>query len=71
MAAQFVTVARDVGGGLGFDHGADFGFFFDRKDAADYYNRFVELWKNADTELQPGVKEVRGRLARLAQEPGT
>jgi len=43
----------------------------DRKNAADYYNRFVELWKNADTELQPGVKEVRGRLARLAQEPGT
>jgi tetratricopeptide (TPR) repeat protein/tRNA A-37 threonylcarbamoyl transferase component Bud32 len=43
----------------------------DRKAAADYYNRFVELWKNADAELQPGVKEVRGRLARLAQEPGT
>jgi eukaryotic-like serine/threonine-protein kinase len=43
----------------------------DRKKAADYYNRFVELWKNADPELQAGVKEVRGRLARLAQEPGT
>jgi tetratricopeptide (TPR) repeat protein/tRNA A-37 threonylcarbamoyl transferase component Bud32 len=43
----------------------------DRKKAAAYYNQFVELWKNADAELQPGVKEVRGRLARLAQEPGT
>jgi eukaryotic-like serine/threonine-protein kinase len=43
----------------------------DRKRAAEYYGRFVELWKDADPELQPGVKEVRGRLARLAQEPGT
>jgi hypothetical protein len=30
----------------------------------------VDLWSDADAELQPGVKEVRGRLARLAQEPG-
>jgi tetratricopeptide (TPR) repeat protein/tRNA A-37 threonylcarbamoyl transferase component Bud32 len=43
----------------------------DRKHAAEYYGRFVELWKDADAELQPGVHEVRGRLARLAQEPGT
>jgi tetratricopeptide (TPR) repeat protein len=43
----------------------------DRKKAADYYGRFVELWKDADPELQPGVKEVRARLARLAQEPET
>jgi tetratricopeptide (TPR) repeat protein len=43
----------------------------DRKKAADYYNRFVNLWKNADPELQAGVKEVRARLGRLAQEPGT
>jgi tetratricopeptide (TPR) repeat protein len=43
----------------------------DRRRAAEYYGRFVELWKGADPELQPGVKEVRGRLARLAQEPGT
>ena len=27
--------------------------------------RFVELWKNADPELQPAVKEVRARLAKL------
>jgi tetratricopeptide (TPR) repeat protein len=43
----------------------------DRKRAADYYGRFVELWKDADPELQPTVREVRGRLAHLAQEPGT
>jgi eukaryotic-like serine/threonine-protein kinase len=42
----------------------------DRKKAADYYGKFVDLWKDADPELQPGVTEVRQRLARLAQEPG-
>jgi tetratricopeptide (TPR) repeat protein len=42
----------------------------DRKRAREYYERFVTLWKDADPELQPGVKEVRGRLAKLAQEPG-
>ena len=41
----------------------------DRDKAADYYGRFVELWKDADPELQPGVREVRQRIARLAQEP--
>jgi tetratricopeptide (TPR) repeat protein len=42
----------------------------DRRKAADYYNRFVDLWKHADPELQPAVREVRGRLAQLAREPG-
>jgi tetratricopeptide (TPR) repeat protein len=42
----------------------------DRGKAANYYGRFVDLWKDADPELQPGVREVRQRLARLAQEPG-
>ncbi|HET9038766.1 MAG TPA: protein kinase [Gemmatimonadales bacterium] len=40
----------------------------DRAKAADRYRRFVELWKDADPELQPGVREVRARLARLATE---
>ena len=40
----------------------------DRAKASDRYRRFVELWKNADPELQPGVREVRARLARLATE---
>jgi hypothetical protein len=43
----------------------------DRKKATEYYSKFVEVWKDADPELQPGVKEIRGRMARLAQEPGT
>jgi len=43
----------------------------DRAKAADRYRRFVDLWKNADPELQPGVREVRARLARLSTEPGT
>ena len=36
-----------------------------RENAAKYYEQFVELWKNADPELQPAVKEVRARLAKL------
>jgi eukaryotic-like serine/threonine-protein kinase len=42
----------------------------DRRTAARYYERFVELWKDADPELQPVVREVRARIAQLAQEPG-
>jgi tetratricopeptide (TPR) repeat protein len=41
----------------------------DRAKAAEYYNRFVDLWKDAEADLQPAVREVRQRLARLAQEP--
>ena len=32
--------------------------------AAEHYGAFVELWKDADPELQPAVAEVRRRLAR-------
>ncbi len=37
-----------------------------RQDAARYYARFVELWRNADPELQPVVRDVRAKLSRLA-----
>jgi tetratricopeptide (TPR) repeat protein len=37
-----------------------------RQRAASYYAKFIELWKNADPELQPKVAEVRKRLARLS-----
>ncbi|MBI3981446.1 MAG: protein kinase, partial [Gemmatimonadetes bacterium] len=40
----------------------------DRERALDYYARFVDLWKDADPELQPVVNEVRGRMARLVGE---
>jgi tRNA A-37 threonylcarbamoyl transferase component Bud32/tetratricopeptide (TPR) repeat protein/TolB-like protein len=37
----------------------------DARDAATYFTKFIDLWKNADPELQPKVAEVRQRLARL------
>lgn len=33
----------------------------DCAEALDYYNRFVELWKDADAELQPDVQECAGQ----------
>ncbi|MEE8115797.1 MAG: protein kinase, partial [Gemmatimonadales bacterium] len=40
----------------------------DTEAAVDYYNQFVQLWQNADAELQPQVEDVRGRIARLVGE---
>ena len=40
----------------------------DRAKAIHYYSKFLELWKNADPELQPVVRDVRVRLARLVGE---
>jgi tetratricopeptide (TPR) repeat protein len=40
----------------------------DKAKALDYYTRFVTLWKDADPVLQPTVREVRGRMAKLAGE---
>ena len=36
--------------------------------ARDYYGRFLDLWKSADTELQPVVRDVKQRLVRLTAE---
>ncbi|HEX9754366.1 MAG TPA: protein kinase [Gemmatimonadales bacterium] len=41
----------------------------DRAKAVEYYGRFVDLWKDADPELQPRVQEVRRRIVELAGEP--
>jgi tetratricopeptide (TPR) repeat protein len=38
----------------------------DRQNAAAHYAKFIQLWKNADPELQPKVAEVKRRLARLS-----
>jgi tetratricopeptide (TPR) repeat protein len=38
--------------------------------ARDYYGRLVDLWRNADTELQPIVRDVKQRLAGLIRERG-
>jgi tetratricopeptide (TPR) repeat protein len=42
----------------------------DRQMALGYYLKFVDLWKNADPELQPKVTEVRQRIARLKDAEG-
>src|SRR5205814_4223274 len=36
--------------------------------ARDYYGRFVDLWKNADPERQPMVRDVKQRLVKLTAE---
>ena len=40
----------------------------DRENAVAHYNEFVEMWKDADPELQPQVADVRERIARLVGE---
>ena len=40
----------------------------DRAKAREYYGRFTELWKDADQELQPVVRDLRARSARLAPD---
>ncbi len=37
----------------------------DRGGAARYYEKFVNLWKNADPDLQPQVADVKRRLSDL------
>jgi tetratricopeptide (TPR) repeat protein len=37
----------------------------DRRQAREYYQRFADLWKNADIEFQPMVREARAKAARL------
>ena len=34
--------------------------------AVENYGKFAELWKNAEPELQPQVKAVRDKIAKLA-----
>ena len=42
----------------------------DKTKALEYYGKFVDLWKDADPELQPRVAEIRKRIGQLAGEPG-
>jgi tetratricopeptide (TPR) repeat protein len=36
--------------------------------AAEHYQQFVDLWKDADPELQPKVREARARLDALRKK---
>jgi hypothetical protein len=38
--------------------------------AAEYYGRFVELWAEADEELQPRVRAAQARLEGILRERG-
>lgn len=40
----------------------------DTARAVEYYDRLIELWRDADPELQPIVEQVRGRVAALVGE---
>jgi tetratricopeptide (TPR) repeat protein len=40
----------------------------DRAQALEYYGRLIEMWQNADSQLQPIVRDVRARVARLSAE---
>jgi tetratricopeptide (TPR) repeat protein len=40
----------------------------DRAKAREYYEKLVALWKDADPELQPIVKDAKERVARLSGE---
>jgi tetratricopeptide (TPR) repeat protein len=40
----------------------------DKAKALEYYGRFAEVWKNADAVLQPQVREVKSRMAKLVGE---
>lgn len=42
----------------------------DTKRAIQRYGDFVELWKNADAELQPKVTQVRERITALLRKTG-
>lgn len=41
-----------------------------RAKAIQYYGEFVALWKDADPDQQPRVREMRARIARLQGESG-
>jgi tetratricopeptide (TPR) repeat protein len=40
-----------------------------REQAVEYYGKFIELWKDADPELQEQVEATRAALVRLMGEP--
>jgi hypothetical protein len=43
----------------------------DKTKAVAYYTRFLDLWREAEPELQPRVAKVKQRVAELVGEPKT
>jgi tetratricopeptide (TPR) repeat protein len=41
----------------------------EKERARDYYSQFVALWRDADSDFQPSVQEIKARLAKLSAEP--
>ena len=41
----------------------------DQAKAASYYQKFIDLWRDADADLQPQVAEVKKKLAKVVGEP--
>ena len=61
--AKFLAHSLERAGDLEYEAG--------NLDAATaYYAEFVELWKEADAELQPRVEAVRHRLEQILRERG-
>ena len=42
----------------------------DLQKAGEHYARFIELWENAEPELQPAVRDARQRLAAIKGKTG-
>ena len=42
----------------------------DKEKATRYYMKFIDLWKNADPDLQPKVTDVRKKLQRMSDIEG-
>ena len=40
----------------------------DQAKAASYYQKFIDLWRDADADLQPQVTEVKKKLAKVVGE---
>jgi len=41
----------------------------DQAKAASYYQKFIDLWRDADADLQPQVTDVKKKLAKVVGEP--
>ena len=39
-----------------------------REKAASYYQKFIDLWRDADADLQPQVADVKKKLAKVVGE---